>query len=256
MAEERYQKLSELGRGTYGVVYKMRDSETQELVAVKKIKVMQQGEGIHFTAIRELMLLQELDHSNIIKVRQTQLKDVFYKQGSVNLVLELAEHEVINLVRHPALDEASIKGLMLQLLQGIHHLHSNWVMHRDLKPGNLLLNSKGELKVTDFGLAKIYGTPKPYTLGIATMWYRAPEILFGTKHYGTAIDIWAVGCILGEFMQKHPMFEGRSDLDQLAVIFNTLGTPDSEEWQGMEFLPSYMGLTPSPKMSFRRVTCS
>lgn len=253
MADERYLKIATLGKGTYGEVYKMRDSETQEIVAVKKIKVMQQGEGIHFTAIREIMLLQELDHPNIVKVTATQLKDVFYKQGTINLVLEIAEHEVANLVRNPAMNEAAIKGLMLQLLQGMHYMHSNWVMHRDLKPGNLLLNAKGEMKITDFGLAKIYGTPKPYSLGIATGWYRAPEILFGTKHYGTAIDMWAIGCILGEFMWRQPMFPGKSDIDQLSVIFNTLGTPDSEEWEGMEFMPSYMVQNPSPKMSFSRV---
>lgn len=164
MSISRYEKVKFLGKGTYGEVWLYTDSQTSSNVAIKTIKVIQEGEGIHFTALREIMILQEMMHPNIIR-----LLDVFYKNSNINLVLELAEsalHEVIHLTS----SESITKGLMKQLLEGVAFLHNNSIIHRDLKPGNLLISRNGELKITDFGTAKIISDVEaPKTTGVCTL---------------------------------------------------------------------------------------
>lgn len=134
----------------------------------------------------------------------------------------------------------TIKSFLNQLLKGINHCHKNRVLHRDLKPQNLLINREGVLKLADFGLARAFGIPvKNYTHEVVTLWYRAPDILMGSKKYSTSVDIWSVGCIFAELVNRRPLFSGASEKDQLDKIFKIRGTPDTEVWTDMTELPLY-----------------
>ena len=146
--------------------------------------------------------------------------------------------------------QAQVKCLMTQLLEGTHYLHQNWVLHRDLKTSNLLVNNKGEIKICDFGLSRQYGDPlKPYTQPVVTLWYRAPELLLGQKEYSAPIDMWSLGCIMAEMLSKKPLFKGKGELQQLTKIFEVLGTPTDESWPKFSELPgmkSIKGFKPMP----------
>ncbi|PNF18039.1 Cyclin-dependent kinase 7 [Cryptotermes secundus] len=228
---KRYEKVEYLGEGQFATVYKARDAVNDTIVAVKKIKLGSRAEaqdGINRTALREIKLLQELKHPNIIN-----LMDVFGHKSNVSLVFDFMDTdlEVIIKDNNIVLTPANIKAYMLMTLQGLEYLHINWILHRDLKPNNLLVNCNGVLKIGDFGLAKFYGSPnRIYTHQVVTRWYRAPELLFGARMYGTGIDMWAIGCILAELLLRVPFFPGDSDLDQLTRIFQVLGTPTDEMW--------------------------
>lgn len=244
----RYEKLQYLGSGTYGEVWQYLDTQTCTNVAVKTIKVINQGEGINFTALREIMLLQELNHPNII-----HLQDVYLKNSNIHLVLELAEFDLSKKIPTLNNTEDIVKGLMKQLLSGLAYMHENSVLHRDLKPGNLLITRNGELKITDFGTAKIIcDINAPRSSGICSLWYQSPELLYGAKYYGKSMDMWSVGCIFAELLNKQPFFNGNTPIDQLTKIFNTLGTPDEEDWPGVNYLPNYMPFEPSPRISFAK----
>lgn len=251
---KRYEKIEFLGEGQFATVYKARDTETGEIVAVKKIKLGTRAEakdGINRTALREIKLLQELAHPNIIG-----LYDVFGHRSNVSLVFDymLTDLEAIIKDTSIVLTAGHIKSYTLQTLQGLEYLHMNWILHRDLKPNNLLLDDRGILKLADFGLAKFFGSPtRIYTHQVVTRWYRAPELLFGARIYGTGIDIWAVGCILAELLLRVPFLPGESDLDQLSRIFQTLGTPTDKDWPGMSGLPDYVQFRTFPGTPFRHI---
>uniref|UniRef100_A0A8C6PKK2 Cyclin-dependent kinase 7 n=1 Tax=Nothobranchius furzeri TaxID=105023 RepID=A0A8C6PKK2_NOTFU len=224
---KRYEKLDFLGEGQFATVYKARDKLTDTIVAIKKIKVGHKTEakdGVNRTALREIKLLQELHHPNIIGVLKL-CSCIYVIIKDTSLVLT----------------PANIKAYILMTLQGLEYMHQHWVLHRDLKPNNLLLDSNGVLKLADFGLAKAFGSPnRIYTHQVVTRWYRSPELLFGAKMYGVGVDMWAVGCILAELLLRIPFLAGDSDLDQLTKIFEALGTPTEETWPGMTSLPDYV----------------
>ncbi|KAK8561082.1 hypothetical protein V6N12_048158 [Hibiscus sabdariffa] len=159
---------------------------------------------------------------------------------SIFMVMEYMEHNLKALMEtmKQRFKQSDVKCLMLQLLEGVKYLHDNWVLHRDLKTSNLLLNNQGELKICDFGLARQYGSPlKPYTHLVVTLWYRAPELLFGARQYSTAIDMWSLGCIMAELLSKEALFSGKTEFDQLYKIFRTLGSPNETIWPGFSKLP-------------------
>ncbi|KAG8227782.1 hypothetical protein J437_LFUL006416 [Ladona fulva] len=238
---KRYEKIEFLGEGQFATVYKAKDTETDTIVAVKKIKVGSRAEakdGINRTALREIKLLQELKHPNIIGLR-----DVFGHKSNVSLVFDFMDTDLEVIIKDNSivLTPANVKAYILMTLQGLEYLHVNWILHRDLKPNNLLVNSKGILKIGDFGLAKFYGSPnRIYTHQVVTRWYRSPELLFGARMYATGVDMWATGCILAELLLRVPFLPGETDLDQLTRIFQTLGTPTEEMWQGVSQLPAYV----------------
>uniref|UniRef100_A0A3B4BCA7 Cyclin-dependent kinase 7 n=1 Tax=Periophthalmus magnuspinnatus TaxID=409849 RepID=A0A3B4BCA7_9GOBI len=229
---KRYEKLDFLGEGQFATVYKARDKVTDTIVAIKKIKVGHRTEakdGINRTALREIKLLQELHHQNIIGVNDVHDTFVFYFLSVIIKDTSLV------------LTPANIKAYILMTLQGLEYMHHHWVLHRDLKPNNLLLDGNGVLKLADFGLAKSFGSPnRIYTHQVVTRWYRSPELLFGARMYGVGVDMWAVGCILAELLLRIPFLAGDSDLDQLTKIFEALGTPTEETWPGMTCLPDYV----------------
>ncbi|XP_063819532.1 cyclin-dependent kinase 7 [Pseudophryne corroboree] len=238
---KQYEKLEFLGEGQFATVYKARDKNTDRIVAIKKIKLGHRAEakdGINRTALREIKLLQELSHPNIIG-----LLDAFGHKSNISLVFDFMETDLEAIIRDTSLvlTPAHIKSYMLMTLQGLEYLHHLWILHRDLKPNNLLLDENGVLKLADFGLAKSFGSPnRVYTHQVVTRWYRSPELLFGSRMYGVGVDMWAVGCILAELLLRVPFLPGDSDLDQLTRIFETLGTPKEEQWPGMSSLPDYV----------------
>ena len=125
-------------------------------------------------------------------------------------------------------------------MRGIYFCHAHRILHRDLKPQNLLIDKEGNLKLADFGLARAFGIPlRTYTHEVVTLWYRAPEVLLGSRHYNTAIDMWSVGCIFAEMAMRTPLFPGDSEIDEIFRIFRTLGTPNDETWPGVKALPDY-----------------
>jgi len=235
---EKYQKLDKIGEGTYGVVYKAKDVTTNEIFALKKIRLEAEDEGIPSTAIREISLLKELQHPNIV-----QLRDVVHTEKKLTLVFEYLDQDLKKFLdgfKNQGLDTASIKSYLYQLLNGIAHCHQHRVLHRDLKPQNLLINREGVLKLADFGLARAFGIPvRNYTHEVVTLWYRAPDILMGSRNYSTSVDIWSIGCIFAEMANGRPLFQGQSESDQLKKIFKALGTPAKEEWPGIVDLPDY-----------------
>jgi cell division cycle 2-like protein len=135
---------------------------------------------------------------------------------------------------------SEIKRLLLQLTSGVAYLHENWILHRDLKTSNLLLNNRGLLKIADFGMARYVGDPPPPRLTqlVVTLWYRAPELLLGTKTYGAAVDMWSVGCIFGELITREPLLQGKNEVDQMSHIFELCGVPTEESWPGFRRLPN------------------
>lgn len=258
MAEDklkRYEKIEFLGEGQFATVYKARDLlNGDKIVAVKKIKIGSRAEakdGINRTALREIKLLQELSHPNIIG-----LLDVFGHKSNISLVFDFMDTDLEVIVKDTTivLTPSNIKAYVLMTLQGLEYLHINWILHRDLKPNNLLIDRQGILKIADFGLAKFFGSPnRVYTHQVVTRWYRAPELLFGARIYGTGVDMWAVGCILAELLLRVPFFPGDSDLDQLTKIFLVMGTPNEDRWPGLKALPDYVQFKQFPSIPLNNI---
>ncbi|XP_020261534.1 cyclin-dependent kinase G-2 isoform X1 [Asparagus officinalis] len=234
---DEFERLNKIDEGTYGVVYRAKDKKTGEVVALKKVKMEKEREGFPLTSLREINILLSFHHPSIVDVKEVVVGSSL---DSIFMVMEYMEHDLkalMETMKQP-FSQSEVKCLMLQLLSGVKYLHDNWVLHRDLKTSNLLLNNQGELKICDFGLARQYGSPlKPYTHLVVTLWYRSPELLLGAKEYSTAIDMWSLGCIMAELLAKEPLFSGKTEFDQLDKIFRTLGTPNEKIWPGFAKLP-------------------
>ncbi|KAI7857546.1 serine/threonine-protein kinase pef1 [Circinella umbellata] len=264
--EQRYARLEKLGEGTYATVYKGRCRLSGELVALKEIH-LDAEEGAPSTAIREISLMKELKHPNIMR-----LIDVIHTENKLIVIFECLDQDlkkymdstarIVSGSTHyqqqqqqnhhhhhhqptsgpstTALDLPLIKSFMYQLLQGIAYCHENRVLHRDLKPQNLLINKKLELKLGDFGLARAFGIPvNTFSNEVVTLWYRAPDVLLGSRMYSTSIDIWSAGCIMAEMYTGRPLFPGTTNEDQLQKIFRTFGTPTEQSWPGVSQLAEY-----------------
>jgi serine/threonine protein kinase len=244
---ERYTKIEKIGEGTYGVVYKARDNIGGEIIALKKIRLDAEDEGVPSTAIREISLLKELQHTNIVR-----LKDVVHAENKLYLVFEFLDQDLKKYMDSTpnGLESRTIKSYLYQICRGISFCHAHRVLHRDLKPQNLLIDRNGSLKLADFGLARAFGIPvRTYTHEVVTLWYRAPEILLGSQHYSIPVDIWSIGCIFAEMVTRHPLIPGDSEIDELFRIFRTLGTPTNATWPGVEELKDFKSSFPkwSPK---------
>lgn len=207
-------------------------------MALKEIN-LDSEEGTPSTAIREISLMKELKHANIVT-----LYDVIHTENKLNLVFEYMDRDLKNYMdtfgNKGALEPKQIKSFMYQLLKGVNFCHENRVLHRDLKPQNLLINLRGELKLGDFGLARAFGIPvNTFSNEVVTLWYRAPDVLLGSRTYSTSIDIWSAGCILAEMFTGRPLFPGSSNEDQLKRIFKLMGTPNEYTWPNISSLPNY-----------------
>jgi len=220
------------------VVYKCENQETHEFVAIKNIRLESEDEGVPCTAIREISLLKELEHPNIVR-----LVEVVHNTDKLTLVFEFCEQGDLKqyLDAHfSIIPTHKIKWFLYQLLKGVEFCHSKKVLHRDLKPQNLLLSKDGTLKLADFGLARAFSVPtRGFSHEVVTLWYRAPEVLMGCHNYGTPIDLWSVGCVFAEMKNGKPLFAGKTAPDQLQKIFKALGTPTPESWPKIVELPEW-----------------
>jgi len=242
-AERRFESQYELhekivlGEGTYGKVYKARSNRTNEWVAMKQMKLDAQEEGVPSTAIREIALLKELSHPNVVK-----LLDVFCKPNKLVLVFEFLENDLKKYMKalNGRLNSSTVKNFAFQLCKGVEFCHANRIIHRDLKPQNLLIDNRMRLKLADFGLARAFTLPVPkYTHEVVTVWYRPPEILLGATLYSVPVDLWSIGCVLGEMATGQPLFAGDSEIDTIFKIFQKLGTPTEAMWPGVSELPDF-----------------
>eukprot|EP00927_Polykrikos_kofoidii_P052116 TRINITY_DN45895_c0_g1_i1.p1 TRINITY_DN45895_c0_g1~~TRINITY_DN45895_c0_g1_i1.p1 ORF type:complete len:300 (-),score=32.70 TRINITY_DN45895_c0_g1_i1:23-922(-) len=232
----RYRMLEKIGEGTYGVVHKADDA-AGEIYALKVIRLEADDEGIPSSAIREVSLLKRLEHPHIVR-----LYDVYYTESKLTLVFEFLHQDLRKLLDKCAggLDSSTTRSFLQQIFAGLEFCHQKRVLHRDLKPHNLLINREGSLKLADFGLARSFGIPVwSYTHEAVTLWYRAPDVLLGSRKYSTPVDIWSVGCIFAEMVTTRPLFRGKTDSHQLGVIFVVLGTPDEHIWPGIVDLPKW-----------------
>lgn len=262
-----FMKSCRIGEGTYGTVYRATDKTTGQVVALKRVILHnEKAVGFPITSLREIRLLKRLSHTNCVA-----LLDVAVGNGrdAVFLVFEYCEHDLASLCEHgKRFSESEAKGLMVQLLRAVEYLHDQWIVHRDLKLSNLLYNSRGQLKLADFGLARLYSMPaRPMTpkvllpvcssrifphvfaikhqpmptifrLGqVVTLWYRAPELLLGSTTYGPPVDLWAAGSILGELIHHAPLMPGKTEPEQISLIFALLGTPTEDTWPELPQLP-------------------
>ncbi|KAF9929755.1 Cyclin-dependent kinase 2 [Mortierella alpina] len=238
---ENYQKQEKIGEGTYGVVYKAIEKATGRTVAMKKIRLENEDEGVPSTAIREISLLKELRHDHVV-----QLLDIIHDENRLYLVFEFLDLDLkrymdtVPTTTNAGLPLEQVKEYLFQLIKGVEYCHSRRILHRDLKPQNLLIDESRKLKLADFGLARAFGIPlRCYTHEVVTLWYRAPEILMGSRHYSTAVDMWSIGCIFAEMVLKKPLFPGDSEIDELFRIFRLRGTPDEALWPGITTLKDW-----------------
>ncbi|WFD38852.1 [pyruvate dehydrogenase (acetyl-transferring)] kinase [Malassezia japonica] len=264
----RYRVIGFLNSGTYGRVYKAQEilppgafAREPGVYAIKKFKPDREGStttftGISQSAVREIALNRELRHENVVWLREVMLEE-----NAIFLVYEFVEHDFLQIIHHhltvlrTPVSGAMIKSLLWQVLNGVQYLHENWIMHRDLKPANILITARGVVKIGDLGLARVYADPMvslyASDMVVVTIWYRAPELLLGARHYTPAVDLWAVGCIWGELIALRPMFKGEEirmgpkvktvplQTNQLGKIVDILGTPTKERWPTMDSLPDY-----------------
>ncbi|XP_050291473.1 cyclin-dependent kinase E-1 [Quercus robur] len=257
---QQYDLLGKIGEGTYGLVFLARiksSTNRGKSIAIKKFKQSKDGDGVSPTAIREIMLLREISHENVVKLVNVHINHV---DMSLYLAFDYAEHDLYEIIRHhrdkvnQSIGQYTVKSFLWQLLNGLNYLHSNWIIHRDLKPSNILVMGEGDeqgvVKIADFGLARIYQAPLKSLSDngvVVTIWYRAPELLLGAKHYTSAVDMWAVGCIFAELLTLKPLFQGAEvkatpnpfQLDQLDKIFKVLGHPTLEKWPTLANLPHW-----------------
>ncbi|KAI9632088.1 kinase-like domain-containing protein [Dioszegia hungarica] len=240
-----YTRLNHIEEGTYGVVFRARCNDTNQIFALKKLKLEEEKQGFPITSLREIMALMVAgEHPNVVGIREIVVGETL---NQIFIVMPFIEHDLKTLLTdmpHPFL-QSEIKTLMIQLLSGVAYCHANWILHRDLKTSNLLLTNRGQLRIADFGLARKFGDPlPPMTQLVVTLWYRAPELLLGAKEYSTAVDLWSVGCIFGELLGGEAMMQGRGEIDQIGKIFMLLGQPNEDVWPGYNSLPLVKNLNP------------
>ncbi|KAJ4362249.1 hypothetical protein N0V85_009360, partial [Neurospora sp. IMI 360204] len=250
---ENYDKLNDIEEGAYGWVARAREIETGKVVALKRLKIdPKDRSGLPVTGLREIQILKDCSHRNIVQLKEVVVGDDTSKIENIFIVLEFLEHDLKSILEdmpEPFL-ASEVKTLLLQLCSGIAYLHSHYILHRDLKTSNLLLNNRGQLKIADFGMARYVPDPPPPKLTqlVVTLWYRAPELLLGAARYGPEIDMWSVGCIFGELLTREPLLQGKNEVDELTKIFELCGLPTDESWPGFRRLPNARSLRlPSTK---------
>ena len=240
---EKYKRTHVLGEGTYGKVYKAQHIETGQIVALKKTILSADDEGVPPTTLREVSILRSIESPYVVKLLDVMHSEARAGRPVLYLAFELLNHDLRQFMvnkygKGNGIEPQLAKEFCYQVLLGLRSCHANAIMHRDLKPQNLLIDlSTQTIKLADFGLGRCFSLPvNKYTHEVVTLWYRAPEILLGTKYYSPAVDIWSVGCILAEMIIGRAMFCGESEIEQLFAIFEILGTPTHETWPEVKTL--------------------
>lgn len=256
--------IKKIGQGTFGVVQKAKNKRTKELVALKQLINHSAKEGFPITAMREITILKSLSHKNVLKitgmiyeeVKASTPEDAVRQRGCFYTISPYMSLDLVGLLENPQikLTEAMVKCIMQQLLRGVDYIHQQHYLHRDIKAANILIDPHGVVKIADFGLARIYhgktpikglgpgGGERAYTALVVTRWYRSPELLLGERKYGTAVDMWGVGCVFGELFTKKPILVGSSDSNQAQLIFDMVGPPSRENWASASQLPNKQDL--------------
>jgi cyclin-dependent kinase 7 len=222
---DNYKIIKALGQGTWGTVHMAEQIKSGRIVAIKRIKSERLEHGINFTAVREIKLLRNFKHENII-----ELVDCFpMPDKAICLVYECAHTDLAKILanRSIAISLADVKQFIRSLICAVEACHSRWILHRDLKPDNMLFLKDGTMKLADFGLARMHGTPKKRLSPEAiTLWYKPPELLLGATEYSFSSDMWSVGCIFAELLLRRPFLQGQqTEISQLDTIFRVFGTP-------------------------------
>ncbi|KIJ14604.1 hypothetical protein PAXINDRAFT_134877 [Paxillus involutus ATCC 200175] len=263
--QKDYNVTTKLGEGTFGEVHKAVQVSTGHAVALKRILMHNENEGMPVTALREIKILKAMKHPCIVDI-----VDMFVVRSkgkasplSVYMVFPYMDHDLAGLLENDRvkLQPSHIKLYMMQLLEGTEYMHRNHILHRDMKAANLLISNTGSLRIADFGLARAFdpsivlppsssgvegqgkgGKEKRYTNCVVTRWYRPPELLLGARQYGGEVDIWGIGCVLGEMFLHRPILPGTSDIDQLEKIWQLCGTPNQHTWPNFDALPGCEGV--------------
>ncbi|XP_002131004.2 cyclin-dependent kinase 9 [Ciona intestinalis] len=240
----KYERITKIGQGTFGEVFKARDRKTDRLVALKKVIMENEKEGFPITALREIKILQLLKHENVvdlIEICRTKPTQYNRSKGSIYLVFEFCAHDLAGLLSNATVKFTlgEIKKTMLQLLEGLFYIHRNKILHRDMKAANILITKNGVLKLADFGLARAFsytktGQANRYTNRVVTLWYRPPELLLGDRDYGPPIDLWGAGCIMTEMWTRSPIMQGHTEQQQLTLISQLCGSITKQVWPGVE----------------------
>lgn len=219
-----------IGKGAYGIVCSALNSETNEHVAIKKIANAFDNKVDAKRTLREIKLLRHMDHENVVAIRDIIPPPQRESFNDVYIAYELMDTDLHQIIRSTqALSEEHCQYFLYQILRGLKYIHSANVLHRDLKPSNLLLNANCDLKICDFGLARVTSESDFMTEYVVTRWYRAPELLLNSSDYTTAIDVWSVGCIFMELMDRKPLFPGRDHVHQLRLLMELIGTPSEAD---------------------------
>ncbi|CAL1708739.1 unnamed protein product [Somion occarium] len=256
--QEDYDVITKLGEGTFGEVHKAIHVKKHHAVALKRILMHNEKEGMPVTALREIKILKALHHPCIVDILDMFVVRSKGKESplSVYMVFPYMDHDLAGLLENERvkLSPSQIKLYMKQLLEGTEYMHRNHILHRDMKAANLLISNTGSLKIADFGLARAFdpniikggvgrdGKERKYTNCVVTRWYRPPELLLGARQYGGEVDMWGIGCVFGEMFWRRPILPGTSDLDQLDKIWQLCGTPTEYTWPGYEALPGCEGV--------------
>nr|CAB3229488.1 cyclin-dependent kinase 9 [Phallusia mammillata] len=248
----KYERITKIGQGTFGEVFKARDRKSGRLVALKKVIMENEKEGFPITALREIKILQLLRHDNVvdlIEICRTKPTQYNRCKGSIYLVFEFCAHDLAGLLSNAVVKFTlgEIKKVMLQLLEGLFYIHRNKILHRDMKAANILITKNGVLKLADFGLARAFSYAKTghanrYTNRVVTLWYRPPELLLGDRDYGPPIDLWGAGCIMTEMWTRTPVMQGHTEQQQLTLISQLCGSITPQVWPDVEKYELYRKL--------------
>lgn len=229
----RYNFIKPIGQGSYGIVLSAQNKFTGDPVAIKRVQQIFRSVADSKRILREIRILSHLKHENITNLHDISAFPDFSKFKALVVAIDLMETDLAHVIRNnPQLTSDHHRYFVYQILRGLKYIHSANVLHRDLKPSNLLVNSDCDLKICDFGLARVPGQQEKSEFlseYVATRWYRAPEVLLNYANYGTAIDVWSVGCILAELILRKPLFMGNDTLEQLRLINEFLGTPTEDD---------------------------
>ncbi|OQS03367.1 cyclin-dependent kinase [Thraustotheca clavata] len=269
---DKYEKVRCVGSGTYGCVYEAKNKETGEIVAMKKIKTLNEAEGIPITTLREISALRALRHPNLVQLKEvvvSKQKDdddedgenaysnhkietgIDYASGSIYLVLEFVPHDLTGLLKSThVLTEVAIKYIMKQLLEALHYMHQRDLVHRDIKCSNILVTAEHQVKLADYGLARTARTHPKFTNKVVTLWYRAPELLLGATDYDASVDMWSAGCVMAELFLGHPIFPGKVEADQMTKIIDVCGNT-LEDVNGISHLPHFDKFIPTEKRTWQ-----